>query len=50
MTTLKAWSTRRPVQRGCLVRGTRVWSRHGSTRHVRSLRELETVVEYVEHQ
>jgi REP element-mobilizing transposase RayT len=50
MTTFKAWSTRRLVQGGCLVRGARVWSRHGSTRHVRSLRELATVVEYVEHQ
>jgi REP element-mobilizing transposase RayT len=50
MTTFKAWSTRRLVERGCLGRGARVWSRHGSTRYVRSLRELETVAEYVEHQ
>jgi REP element-mobilizing transposase RayT len=50
MTAFKAWSTRRLVERGCLGRGARVWSRHGSTRYVRSLRELEMVVEYVEHQ
>jgi REP element-mobilizing transposase RayT len=50
MTTFKAWSTRRLWQRGCLGRGGRVWSRHGSTRYVWSLRELSTVVEYVEHQ
>ena len=50
LTTFKAWSTRRLVERGCLGRGARVWSRHGSTRYVRSLRELETVAAYVEHQ
>jgi REP element-mobilizing transposase RayT len=50
MTAFKAWSTRRLVQRGCLRHGVRVWSRHGSTRYVWSLRELTTVVEYVEHQ
>jgi REP element-mobilizing transposase RayT len=50
MVAFKAWSTRRLVQRGCLGHGVRVWSRHGSTRYVRSLRELETVVEYVEQQ
>jgi REP element-mobilizing transposase RayT len=34
MNDLKAWATRRVVEAGLRPRGTRLWVRHGSTRHL----------------
>jgi REP element-mobilizing transposase RayT len=34
MNDLKAWATRRVVEAGLRPRGTRMWVRHGSTRHL----------------
>lgn len=49
MGAFKAWSTRRLVERGMLSGGTKVWSRHGSTRYVWTAREMDLVRHYVEH-
>jgi REP element-mobilizing transposase RayT len=47
MITLKAWSTRRMVEHGALPPGQRAWSRHGSTRYLWSLGDLESARRYV---
>ena len=47
MTTLKAWATRRLRQAGLVVEGAKPWSRHGSTRYLWRVDEIEATVRYV---
>ncbi len=47
MNTFKSWSTRRMVEAGILARGTKVWTRHGSTRYLWTEREAEGACRYV---
>ena len=44
---LKAWSTRRLVEAGLQQRGARLWARHGSTRYLWTLSDVEGAVFYV---
>lgn len=47
MATLKAWSTRRLRQAGLVDEGTRLWSRHGSTRYLWTTDDVEMAHGYV---
>ena len=47
MNDLKSWSTRRLVEAGLLERGSRAWTRHGSTRYLWKRGDLLKAVEYV---
>jgi REP element-mobilizing transposase RayT len=44
MTSLKAWSTRRLREDGLIAEGFKPWSRHGSTRYLWELHEVEATV------
>ena len=41
MTSLKAWCTRRLRQAGLIPEGIKPWSRHGSTRYLWQIHEIE---------
>jgi REP element-mobilizing transposase RayT len=47
MTSLKAWSTRRLREAGLAAEGARIWSRHGSTRYLWRVDEIEAACSYV---
>ena len=47
MNDLKAWATRRIVEAGLRPPGTRLWVRHGSTRHLWRPEAVEAAREYV---
>lgn len=47
MNALKSWCTRRLVDADLLPRGTKVWSRHGSTRYLWKPQQVETACRYV---
>jgi REP element-mobilizing transposase RayT len=47
MTSLKAWSTRRLREAALVTRTTKVWSRHGSTRYLWRVDQIEAAVSYV---
>ncbi len=47
MTSLKAWATRRLREAGPAHSHYRVWSSHGSTRHLPSEAAVEAAVNYV---
>lgn len=47
MNDLKTWCTRRLVEANLLARGTKVWSRHGSTKYLWKPPEVETACRYV---
>jgi hypothetical protein len=47
MNDLKAWATRRVVEAGLRPHGTRLWVRHGSTRHLWRPEAVEAACEYV---
>ncbi len=47
MTSLKAWSTRRLRETGLVADGTKPWSRHGSTRYLWRVDEIEAACHYV---
>jgi REP element-mobilizing transposase RayT len=44
---LKAWATRRVIEAGLRPPGTRLWVRHGSTRHLWRPEAVEAACEYV---
>jgi REP element-mobilizing transposase RayT len=44
---LKAWCTRKLVEAGFQNRGARLWARHGSTRYLWTLSDVEGAVFYV---
>jgi len=50
MGDLKAWATRRLVEAGHRPRGTRVWVRQGSTRHLWHRDAVDAACFYVEHE
>ena len=50
MLTIKAWTTRRLVERGLLLPGTRLWSRHGSTVYLWTWQARDSAIEYVVHE
>ncbi len=47
MTSLKAWCTRRLIAAGLGKRGTKVWSRHGSTRYLWNPDDVEAACRYL---
>ena len=47
MTVLKAWSTRRLREVGLIAEGVKPWSRHGSTRYLWRVDQIEAAVSYV---
>jgi REP element-mobilizing transposase RayT len=47
MTTLKAWSTRRLREAGLVDADAKLWSRHGSTRYLWTMADIETACRYV---
>jgi REP element-mobilizing transposase RayT len=47
MTAFKSWSTRRMLPAGLLQRGSRAWSRHGSTRYLWTEKQVEAASSYV---
>ena len=47
MADLKAWSTRRLREAGMVSADRRVWTRHGSTRHLLDPANVERAVDYV---
>jgi REP element-mobilizing transposase RayT len=47
LTDLKAWATRRLIEAHAFPRGTRVWSRHGSTRYLWTEKDIEDACHYV---
>ena len=47
MNDLKAWATRRVVEAGLRPRGTRLWVRHGSTRHLWRPEDVAAACDYV---
>jgi REP element-mobilizing transposase RayT len=47
MNTLKSWATRAMVASGALSRGTKAWSRHGSTRYLWTERSVDDACAYV---
>lgn len=49
MTSLKSWSTRKLVEAGMVVRGAKVWSRHGSTKYLWEDEAIGEAWEYVVH-
>ncbi len=50
MNTLKSWATRRMSESGAIKKGTKVWTRHGSTRYLWNTRSLRKACEYVAEQ
>ena len=48
MSTLKAWATRRMRQAGLLAANVQPWSRHGSTRYLWNLEQVEQACIYVQ--
>lgn len=47
MNSLKSWTTRRMVEAAALPKGTKTWSRHGSTHYLWTLEALEIACRYV---
>jgi len=47
MNDWKSWCTRRLVEAGLVVRGSRVWARHGSTRYLWDAKAVEDASRYV---
>ena len=47
MTAFKAWSTRRLREEGLIPNRDRVWTRHGSTRFLYTVRAVAAAVAYV---
>jgi REP element-mobilizing transposase RayT len=47
MNSFKSYATRKLRSDGLIAAGTKVWSRHGSTRYLWTERHIETAVEYV---
>ena len=47
MNDLKAWATRRVVEAGLRPHGTRLWVRHGSTRHLWRPEDVAAACDYV---
>jgi REP element-mobilizing transposase RayT len=47
MNSFKSWATRRMVEAGALPKGTKTWSRHGSTRYLWTPAALEAACRYV---
>jgi REP element-mobilizing transposase RayT len=47
MVALKAWATRRLRESGRIASGSRVWTRHGSTRYLWTDQDLDDVCGYV---
>ena len=47
MTTMKAWATRRLREAGLVDVDTKLWSRHGSTRYLWTMQDVETACRYV---
>jgi REP element-mobilizing transposase RayT len=47
MTSLKAWCTRRLREAGLAAEGIKPWSRHGSTRYLWRVDEIEAACTYV---
>jgi REP element-mobilizing transposase RayT len=47
MTTLKAWSTRRLREAGLLESDVKPWSRHGSTRYLWTIDDVQAACSYV---
>jgi REP element-mobilizing transposase RayT len=47
LTDLKAWATRRMVEARAISPGTKVWSRHGSTRYLWTDRSIDDACQYV---
>jgi REP element-mobilizing transposase RayT len=50
MGDLKAWASRRLVEAGCRPRGTRIWVRQGSTRHLWHHAAVDAACSYVLHE
>jgi len=50
MGELKAWSSRRMQEAGLLDRCAKVWTRHGSTRHIFRDVGLSEAIHYVNHE
>ncbi|HYE63175.1 MAG TPA: transposase [Phycisphaerales bacterium] len=50
MNSLKAWGTRRLNEAGLNQRGTKVWSRHGSTQYIFTYEKLREKIDYVLNQ
>jgi REP element-mobilizing transposase RayT len=46
LNSLKAWATRRLVERGCWQRGVKLWARHGSTRYLWEHPNIEAACTY----
>ena len=46
---LKSWTTRRLVERGIVLPGLKVWSRHGSTVYLWTWQSVDRATEYVVH-
>ena len=44
---LKAWTTRRLREAGCISAHARVWTHHGSTRYLWNQRSVEAALDYV---
>jgi REP element-mobilizing transposase RayT len=47
MNELKSWCTRRLTKAGRVAHGSRVWSRHGSTRYLNTEHSIARAIEYV---
>ena len=47
MNVLKSWSTRSLVAAKLVERGTKMWTRHGSTRYLWKVRDVRTTCQYV---
>lgn len=47
LNALKSWCTRRMAEKGLVQRGARVWVRHGSTRYLWKMEQLEAASRYV---
>jgi REP element-mobilizing transposase RayT len=47
MNSFKSWATRRMVEAGALPKGTKTWSRQGSTRYLWTPAALEAACRYV---
>jgi REP element-mobilizing transposase RayT len=49
MLAFKSWSSRRLFERGLFPKGTRIWTRHGSTRYLWDEPSVDAACAYVEH-
>ena len=47
MNTLKSWITRRMAEQGLVPHGNRVWPRHGSTRYLWTVEDIDQACRYV---